>query len=634
MSAREALGIFRSALERHGVGERDVLATLLFGSSAKGLARLNSDIDVIFFIADRSEYPAFAYRRFQIGNMKIDSNIVKPAGLNELCRADVGWSYRLHRALPVAELGSVPPLLVAAWIRKLDIMIESAVACRSRVLGHIRDCRALLRAAREFQSIDAGTAAYLIVEAVFVAPIIFLNYSWTVPFQQDVPWDECLRMLQSTEPAAAAEYQTLIAKLEESAVFRNLNREGSFGRELKDLRDQCRSAVLQCEGGVFGNGYGLLLDALRRNSAMRTKISEVAVGPVGDSTGLIDTIWAWTNQIRERQRARKLPGRGRTPVRHKRSPELAPRHFQYEQETSRLKIILPTGGCKVPTCTFCMLPALARSKTSVEDAITAIRTEPMPKSVRQVTVYTDGSFFDNRELDENERRLVAETVRSLGAGELLVESLPRFLTAKAIENVLDALGNYARLRVGIGVQSTNATVRRYVTRTPITQAELRAVLEWRKAGLFSLRCYLLANKPILSPAEDREDIQCSLRFLDQWLTEADIVTVNPLLPTEGTVVEALSKAGLWRPLRLDKVYELQADLRSHSYKFRLEFGPVSVATCTDLDLNGSFGTAEDAERGNLSGQYAPADAACLPWSVLGGMRHRNHWATKGRFLQL
>jgi radical SAM enzyme (TIGR01210 family) len=626
----DVLDICRSALELHAIQERDVLATLLFGSSAKGLSKTGSDLDVIFFIEDRPGYPAFSYRPLQVGDVKVDCNVIKPAALNQACRADVGWGYRLHRPVPVAELSTVPAPALAAWIDKLDAMIGSGVACRYRLLRHTRDCRTLLIAARQFASAEPGLAAYLILESVFLVPIIFLNYCRIVPFQRDVPWNEALHAADAADPTMAASYQSLLAEISRSQLFRSLAGRGSFAQEIKHLRDKCRAVIARHEGSLFGNGYRLLVEALRRNAALRRELSRLAVPQPTASDRLAEDIWQWTNLVRERQRARKLPGRGRTPVRRKRGHGLGPRHLQFHEEASRLKIIMPTGGCRVPTCTFCMLPALARSKASVDEAMAALKALSRAPSLRQLTIYTDGSFFDSRELNDDERRLIAETTRELGAEELLVESLPRFLSPQAVEDFRAALGPACRLRIGIGVQSTAASVRRYVTRTPITQHELLTVLQWRKTAPFSLRCYLLANKPMMSAAEDREDVRASLQFLERWLTDADTVTVNPLLPTEGTVVENLSAAGLWRPLRADEAQALQADLQADKYTFRLEFGPISVATCTDLDLNAAFAATGDATAANAAGLFPPTDPAFLPWAVLGGMRHRNHWATRQR----
>ena len=211
------------------------------------------------------------------------------------------------------------------------------------------------------------------------------------------------------------------------------------------------------------------------------------------------------------------------------------------------------------------------------------------------------------------------------AEELLVESLPRFLNADVVDDVIVALGPKCRLRLGVGLQSSNALVRRYVTRTPITQAELRALLAWRKVAPFALRLYLLANKPMLSATEDSRDLRRSLQFLNEWLTDADTVTINPLLPTNATVLARVWSAGCWRPLRIDEARALEADVRSGNYAFRIEFGPAVASTCSEIDLRvHDVGAAAEAAQ-----QFALTDPAFLPWSLLGGLRHRSRWVTRG-----
>ena len=77
--------------------------------------------------------------------------------------------------------------------------------------------------------------------------------------------------------------------------------------------------------------------------------------------------WTWSETSR---RASFLKGRERSSPR--KSEESGTRYIHYEKETARLKVIMPTGGCRVPTCNFCMLPYLARSKSDVEETMAAI----------------------------------------------------------------------------------------------------------------------------------------------------------------------------------------------------------------------------------------------------------------------
>ena len=94
------------------------VATVLFGSRAKGTSRAESDFDLIFFVADNPGYPEFSYQRLEFGGKKIDSNIIKAAALNQLCRSNSGWAYRLHRTRVVPEFTRNPELLAAGWMTK------------------------------------------------------------------------------------------------------------------------------------------------------------------------------------------------------------------------------------------------------------------------------------------------------------------------------------------------------------------------------------------------------------------------------------------------------------------------------------------------------------------------------------
>jgi radical SAM enzyme (TIGR01210 family) len=620
-------------LTTHAIDHRDVLATFVVGSRANGSYGAENDTDLILFVREHSSHPEFSYRRLDSGSEKVHANVLKTSFLNELCQSDVGWAYRLHGARFVREFTAIPEIFFARWMVRIERLVESAAAFRYRLIRHIHDCRQILRGAEQFDLNEPEIAKYLMIEAVFILPTIYLNHCGIVPFQHDIPWNEALRVADANDASMGKNYKRLIATIVDSEFFRNLNRDRSFALELKHVRDECRMIIVRHLGNVFRNGYGAVLgNALSCSTDLKREVLRFA-GAQSEAYGpVIDVFWDWLNLAREGQRAGKLTTGAKLKVRRKKNRTFGTRYVYYEQGALRLKAIIPTGGCRVPTCSFCMLPSLARSKASVAEAIADIERTCQKRPVRQLTIYTDGSFFDERELDRGERLVIAETARRLEVEELLVESLPRFVNEVAVDEFVGSLGPKCALRLGVGVQSTDNTVRQHVTRTPITQNELRTLLEWRKRAPFTMRLYLLANKPLLSQAEDRRDLHRSLQFLDEYLTDRDIVTINPLLLTNGTMLEKIWEKEFWRPLRVDEVKDLDMSLRSKNHAFRIEFGPASDSTCTDVDgkSHGSTGFC-DAEHHLQSGNAAMFDAAFLPWSILGSMRHRGHWAARGGF---
>lgn len=581
-----------------------------------------NDVDLIFLISENSEHPAFTYRRLFDKTGSIDSNVVKVSYLNKLCQSEAGWSYRLYHARPVQEFCRASSPVLAGWLALVNKLVGSQVASRHRLARHIRDGQSLLRTASRIADTESAIAKYLMIEAVFLLPVVYLNFEAAVPFWDGPPWTEALRVANSSQTEVSHQYVRLVTAISDARMFAHFGSTGNFAREIKHLRDRCRTAITRHQGNVFHNGFGERIGkSLVGNQALTNEIAQLLEAVPACDISLIPLIGQWLNLARESHRENLGPIRRGAPLRRKRGSSSGVRFAHYEAKTLRLKAIIPTGGCRVPTCTFCMLPYLARPKLNIDEVISTLTAAAGNGQVRQFTIYTDGSFLDERELTRDEQLRIVDVARQLGAEELLIESLPRFVNAAVIDDVVRTLGPNCRLRIGVGLQSSDALVRRYVTGTPITQRELHSLLEYRRTKPISLRLYLLANKPLMSAAEDRIDLHRSLQFLNERLTAQDIVTVNPLLPTNSTLVEKILDAGFWGPLAHDQVQKLQADLRAKSYAFQLDFGSEAVSTCNDLASQ----TIRSADHDGL--QVLPLDAAgALPWSVLGGLRRRNQWA--------
>ncbi len=629
-----------TVLRTFGMDRSDILTALIFGSRARGAEKVSSDFDLIFIVLPHAFRTDFVYRRIKFRSSTIDANVIQLDAINRVCQQETGWAYRLYRPRPIPNFSNAPKHFVDAWLEHNDSLIRHPLAYRRRLLWHLADCRALLKSARRLEtslmspSEVSALSAYLMLEALFLVPLIQMNSLGRMPFEAGSPWSSARAERPIEGAHSHGDYEAFLQSISRSVLFGDIALDGNFEYRLKHLRDRCRSAIVARIGYVFRDGFGsVIADKAKLDSRLLSDLSTILAHVRMPEAHLIDSLKTWTAQMLRRvpEVAARAGHRKSLPRRKSKLP--GTRFVEYLPEAARLKIIMPTGGCRVPTCTFCMLPYLARTKSSAESVIDSAASAVDCRPVRQVSIYTDGSFFDERELAESERLSIADSVRRWGASELLVESLPRFISPAALETLIRTLGPECHLRVGIGLQSTSSLVRKHITRTPISGPEFLSLMALRRTFPIALRIYLLANKPLMSASEDLSDLQQSLDILDNWLTPSDTVTVNPLLPTRGTLVERLEETGFWHPLGSIVATNLFRQLQAKPHNYALEFGPTRGATCNESDLNEvSDGATSSQNSGDTMSNHALLDPRFLPWSILGGFRSRSRWALTGSSL--
>ena len=617
------------SLQRHHVDQAQVRACLLFGSRARGDAGPDSDIDLVHLLHERDRRAApLDYQRFLFGTTKVDTNAIPFADLNHYC-SDPHWAYRLCTARPVPVRSTDPMSDVLTWIKGVHELIASGTACLHRGAVHLENLGRLLAAIDPVRNRVPHVTFYLMTEIADLGPILFLELCGKAPFQTGRPAEQINR-IRSTAPARlAGVYDALTQSIESGAVGLTASAT-NFDEAIVALRRRGRRVMEAAWPESFGKGYAFLSEGPPdRIFDLELRLGSAELPALTSSEVFLRAVSAFVQVGRQHtDTAPKSHGIRRSS----RSVSLAidgPRIVDYDAERRRAKLILGTGGCRVPGCTFCMLPSLAHRKSSVSRALQHLRTA-IHGALQHAAVYTDGSFFDDRELSDDERREVFETISGWGASEILVESLPRFVTEPAIVRALSSLAAGCSLRVGIGLQSIDSDVRTYVTGTPISDGEFEALLALRRTRDFRLRVYLLAGKPLMAPHEDLCDVERSIDRLNDQLTERDVVTVNPLLPTQGTLISALERLGYFERLSPCLAANMARRLRSKSLRFRLEFGPLTASTCTSIRFEGDVG--EDWMSG-ACGHSACADShrlpfgpSTLPWALLGNFALRAEWA--------
>jgi hypothetical protein len=253
--------------------------------------------------------PDFSYRRLYLASQTIDSNVMKARALDGLCRSSAIWAYPLYRPRIVAEFTAIAHDTLSDWLMKIGAQIESRPACRFRKLRHIQDGQSLLKAVERYGTVEPGIGRYLMIEAAFLMPLIFLNSRFMVPFRNGAPWTEAVQAASAADVASCRQYRSLIATIARSNLFRELNRNGSFGSELKRERSQCRTMIIDRFGEIFSDGYGALIGPLISECAeLKQGFLRRMANGTENYNELAVAMWQWMSRVQGlRLRQPRLP---------------------------------------------------------------------------------------------------------------------------------------------------------------------------------------------------------------------------------------------------------------------------------------------------------------------------------------
>jgi radical SAM enzyme (TIGR01210 family) len=298
-----------------------------------------------------------------------------------------------------------------------------------------------------------------------------------------------------------------------------------------------------------------------------------------------------------------------------------PRFISYDRiirpngrQVGRKKVILMTHGCSVPTCTMC--PFTNENHYSnfkdvnidllrqVQDVLVKTKDEP---SYKVLALYNDGSFFAPSEIADYIRDEIAQIVSCSDIDELVVESLPQFITEQRIETFVNQLGE-VHLEVGIGLQSSNSFIREVCVNTSFSNKCFEKAIEILLSLGVTPKIYLMIKPPFLSEEEAIADTLKSIEYVsDLGLNN---VTLCPTRVAKNTLAWDMYHANLYFPPNLWSIVDI---LKEGGSKTQLRVAcinlmgsdfesifPNSCDKCKPLIL-------ESIEQFSLSG-----DLECLP----------------------
>ena len=217
----------------------------------------------------------------------------------------------------------------------------------------------------------------------------------------------------------------------------------------------------------------------------------------------------------------------------------------------RLRIILRSNGCRIPTCTMCHLPNLTVPRNEgivrIADYVQQI-SEAIDAAtpVDAIAVYNDGSFFSDAELPPEAREYVYAAAERLGVYCLMVESLPSFVTESSITSAISRL-RHVKLAVAMGLQSSDLDVRRLCIMTPVEEAEFVRARKLLQSLSVLAKVYLLLKPAFLTEDEAISDCVRSICWLEPQ--GIDDISICPARVESGTLLEDLFDKRLYVPPR-------------------------------------------------------------------------------------
>jgi radical SAM enzyme (TIGR01210 family) len=230
-------------------------------------------------------------------------------------------------------------------------------------------------------------------------------------------------------------------------------------------------------------------------------------------------------------------------------------------------VVLVTRGCRWYHASGCSMCGYSNeSDDSGEDIRIGRQLEKVRSRYGEqplVKVFTSGSFFDERELEPDERSEVLGTINEMLQGKdgtLLVESRPEFISREVLASIKEALGG-SDLMVALGLESSNDKVLKESINKGFTFSDYQEAARTIIASGARLKTYLLLKPPFLSETEAVTDCIQSIQDIAD-LNIPQIVSINPMNIQNYTLVEHLFRRGEYRPPWLWSVVEVLKKGRS------------------------------------------------------------------------
>ena len=231
-------------------------------------------------------------------------------------------------------------------------------------------------------------------------------------------------------------------------------------------------------------------------------------------------------------------------------------------------VTLRTNPCRWSASAGCVMCGyhLGANRQQVTDEMLIAQTEDAisrlnPRVYPSLVFTSNGSFFDQAEVSDEVRPILARKLHEAGFQYLIVESRPEYLTPERLRALAEAFapngaasaGRYP-LSVSFGLESANDFVQRYCINKGRRRADYLAAFDLLEREGYAYDCYVLLGKPFMTAREDVADAIDTIRFaIDHG---ADYVFVMVTNMVDYGLTSYLHERGryqlpsLWRAIEL------------------------------------------------------------------------------------
>lgn len=250
-----------------------------------------------------------------------------------------------------------------------------------------------------------------------------------------------------------------------------------------------------------------------------------------------------------------------------------------------ITMVIPSRGCswalsEAGGCSVCgYVNDSSRDKEIPKQKILRVLNEvlhqiPQKKYV-ELKIFNSGSFFDNKDLPKEFREELLKVITvSEKISKLTVECRPEFV----IQNLNDIkaackLIKQIKMEIGLGLESSNNSILVNCWNKGTTLEEYTESVKILQSLNIRIKTYVFVKPPFLSEAEAIEDTLTTIQ--QATASGTDVVSVNPCVVQNGTLVSFLYKNDKYQPPWLWSVLEVIKKTRENFPELELICDPTA-----------------------------------------------------------